>query len=153
MVETVRISIACPDQPGLVAAITGRLFDLGVNLGDATFAVLGAGATFSAVCELPVGVAGAELERELAVLPELEGAELQVVPYTLGERREETANITHHVVLRGGDTPGLIARLAEVFGEYGANIVRLDSEKIPGEDGDQYVIRLAVWLPVQRAEA
>ena len=44
MTTTALISIICEDHPGLIADVTGRLFDLGVNLGDTTFAVLGGGA-------------------------------------------------------------------------------------------------------------
>ncbi len=51
---TALISILCPDRAGLVAAIAGHLFDLGVNLRDTSFAVLGQGAEFTAVCVSPL---------------------------------------------------------------------------------------------------
>ena len=47
------VSVLCQDHPGLIAAIAGRLFDIGANLGDTTFAVLGGAAEFNSVCELP----------------------------------------------------------------------------------------------------
>jgi len=50
------ISVLCEDNPGLIAAITGRLYDIGANLGDTTFAVLGGAAEFTGVCELPASV-------------------------------------------------------------------------------------------------
>ena len=37
----VLVSVFCPDRTGLIAAIAGRLFDLGANLGDTSFTVLG----------------------------------------------------------------------------------------------------------------
>ena len=40
----VRIAISCADRSGLLATITGRLFDLGADLGDTTFAVIGTSA-------------------------------------------------------------------------------------------------------------
>ena len=43
------VSTFCPDRVGLVSAVTGHLFGLGANLRDATFAVMGSGAEFSAV--------------------------------------------------------------------------------------------------------
>jgi glycine cleavage system transcriptional repressor len=47
---------------------------------------------------------------------------------------------------------GLIARLDDVFREYGANIVRLEAQKIPTPGGDRYVTRFAVSIPPARAE-
>ena len=53
MANIALVSILCRDHPGLIAAIAGRLFDIGANLGDTTFAVLGGAAEFNSVCELP----------------------------------------------------------------------------------------------------
>ena len=47
--HTALISILCEDHAGLIADVTGRLYDLGINLGDTTFAVLGGGAKLTLV--------------------------------------------------------------------------------------------------------
>ena len=47
------ISIHCEDRPGLVAGVTGRLYDLEINLGDTAFAVLGGGAELTLLAKLP----------------------------------------------------------------------------------------------------
>ncbi|MGE5477973.1 MAG: glycine cleavage system protein R [Bacteroidales bacterium] len=149
--STVLISIFCPDRTGLVAAITGHLFDVGANLGDTSFAMLGSGAEFTSVCDLPEGViTPAELEANLAALPELKNARLSVRPFELEAAAGPLGQVTHRVVLSGGDRPGLIARLSEVFGEFKANIVRLDAQRVP-EQG-LYVTRLSVAIP-ERVES
>ncbi len=148
MATTAIISILCPDRIGLVAAIAGRLFDLGANLDDTTFAVLGGGAEFTAVCDFPDDVSCETVESELRALPELENAELTVRVFDLAPVHGPSGRITHRIVVSGGDRPGLIARLSEVFIQFKANIVRLNAEKIPGADGTvQYVVRIAVWIP------
>jgi glycine cleavage system transcriptional repressor len=143
------ISVFGPDRTGLVAAITGRLFELGADLGDTSFAVLGTGAEFTSVCELPAGIEAAEVEDDLALMPELAGATVTVRPYELEGAHGPLGRITHRVVVSGGDRPGLIARLSEVFGEYRANIVRLEAQRIP--ERNLYVTRFAVSIP-ERAE-
>jgi len=153
MPDTALISILCPDRVGLVAAITGRLYDLGTNLSDTTFAVLGGGAEFTAVCELSEDVSLDFLDRELKSLPELEGAEVSVIRFDLPSVHGQTGHITHRIELMGGDRPGLIARLCEVFIQFGANIVRLNSEKISDPGQQRYVIRIAVWIPEDRADS
>jgi glycine cleavage system transcriptional repressor len=146
------VSILCLDRVGLVSAIADHLFEEGINLRDTTFAVLGKGAEFTTVCELPAGIAAADLESSLRALPELEGAQIRVVPYAFDPSPGPTGRITHRVEVSGGDQLGLIARLSEIFTQYGANIVRLDAQKLPEAESGRYVTRFAVWLPPDRAE-
>ena len=147
--STVLVSIFCPDRTGLVAAIAGRLFDLGADLGDTSFAMLGGGAEFTSVCDLPPSVTAGEVEADLGRLPELAGARVAVRPFELDAAHGPAGTITHRVVVSGGDRPGLVARLSEVFGEFQANIVRMDAQRLP-EQGI-YVTRFSVSIPA-RAE-
>ncbi len=143
------VSVFCPDRTGLVAAVTGRLFDLGINLGDMSFSVLGSGAELTAVCECPSTLSLEELEDGLKDMAELGPAEIKVSPFKLDPKHGPAGEVTHDITVRGGDQPGLVARICEVFVEFRANIVRLDAGT---EDGD-YVIRLAVFLPESSTEA
>jgi glycine cleavage system transcriptional repressor len=147
------ISFFCPDRTGLVAAVTGRLFELGLNLGDTNFAVLGGGAEFSAVTEVPFGLTMGEIETELKRLPELKGGKVTVAPFELDPTHGPMGRITHRVLVAGGDRPGLVARLSEVFGSYGANIVTLNAEHLPAPEGARYIIRFGVNIPPARINA
>ena len=147
------VSVSCPDRIGLVAAIAGRLFDLGGNLGDTAFAVLGGGAEFSSVVELPDETEPADVESELRGLPELDDALISVRPWELAPLHGASGQETHRITLSGGDRPGLVARLCEVFQQFRANIVRLDAERIPRPTGVQYVVSMAVWIPPDSAQA
>lgn len=147
--STVLISVFCPDRTGLVAAITGRLFEIGADLGDTSFAVLGSGAEFTSVCTVPAELSPAEIEGDLAALPELAGARLSVRPFELDASHGPLGRITHRVTVSGGDRPGLVARLTEVFGEFKANIVRMDAQRLP--DQGLYVTRFALSIPDRAA--
>ena len=147
MQSTALISILCPDRAGLVAAIAGCLFDLGVNLRDTSFAVLGQGAEFTTVCDLVNGLTREKIEDELRGLAELDGAEITVRDFAMEPDAGPTAEITHHISISGGDQPGLIARLCETFVEFGANIVSLNARPSPGAKQATYTIRIAVWIP------
>ena len=68
MASVALVSILCRDKVGLVSAVADFLFTAGINLRDTTFAVYGAGAEFSSVCELPEGTGVAEIERGLVTL-------------------------------------------------------------------------------------
>ncbi len=153
MATSAVISAICADRTGLVADITGRLYDLGINLGDTTFAVLGQGAEFTSVCELPDGLTVEQVKRELRAIPGLGEAQLSVAPFVYEATHAPSAHITHRIEIVGDDSPGLIARLSEVFVQFGANIVRLNSERIPGTGGIKYLSRIAVWIPDAKVDA
>lgn len=159
MPETALVSIICEDYTGLIAEVTGRLYDLGVNLGDTTFAVLGGAAEFTSVCEMPKGLSLAAVEKDLRTLPGLArqtGAKIVVTPFGFAPVHSDSARITHRIEITGEDSPGLLARLSEVFVQFGANIVRMNSEHVPGLDtgrGDRYVSRFAVSIPPEKAQA
>ncbi|HSV28058.1 MAG TPA: ACT domain-containing protein [Candidatus Omnitrophota bacterium] len=141
---TVLISIFCPDRTGLVAAITGRLFEIGANLGDTGFSMLGSGADFTSVCEIPADTTPEEVQADLAALPGLERAQVAVRPFELDSEHGPAGRVTHRIVVSGGDRPGLVARLSEVFGEFGANIVRMDAQRFPEQN--LYATRFAVAI-------
>ena len=151
MSHFVLVSVFCPDRTGLIAAVTGRLFDLGVNLGDTSFSLLGSGAELTAVCECPDQLSLAELEDKLKDMGELGPAEIKVSPFTLDPRHGPTGEVTQIITVRGVDQPGLIARICEVFIEFRANIVRLDAG--PRFSDSDYVIRLEVFIPAVSAAA
>lgn len=151
--KSLLIQIFTRDTPGLVASISGCLFELGLNLGDTTFAVLGTGAEFTVVVEEPVPVGIAEIEQRLGELPQLDGAEIHVQEFDIEPTHAPEARITHRIVIRGEDQPGLVARLSEVFGDYGANIVRLNAEREVEGARQTYVVRIAAWIPEARADA
>lgn len=147
MASVALVSVLGPDRVGLVAAIAEHLFNAGVNLRDTTFASLGSGAEFVALCELPSDLSASEIEAGLKQLPELAGAEVRAVPYAFDPSPGPAGSVTHRITISGGDQLGLVARLAEVFKQYEANIVRLEARKLPETERGLYVTRFAVFIP------
>ncbi|MGB0629471.1 MAG: glycine cleavage system protein R [Alphaproteobacteria bacterium] len=152
MTSTAIVTVLCPDKTGLVSGITAMLWDLGVNLIDTNFSVLGGGADFSAVCEVPEGLSMAELQNSLGALPVLSGADIVVKEYAFEPYRGPDGDVTHEITVSGGDQPGLVARFCETFVEFGANIVTLNAGPQP-DNADRYEIRLAVSVPGNVADA
>jgi glycine cleavage system transcriptional repressor len=148
MARTFLVSLTCDDRTGLIAAVTGRLFDLGGNLGDTHFAVLGTGATFTSLIELPDHFDADTVQAELAALKEAAGAEIEVTPSDRPTAHDPMGAASHVVTVAGGDQPGLIARIAEVFGEFGANIINMEA----GRERGVYAMRFAVSIPEDAAE-
>jgi len=140
-----------PDRPGLIKAVTNTLFDLGGNLSDLTFAALGEVGQMTIIYEMPKGLSTGALEKELGALPEMAEIKFRANEFNYRVTHGPTSRITHRIILSGGDEPGLVARVSEILDRHGANIVRLNSEKIEGKTGNQFISRFAVSLRDQRA--
>lgn len=148
MTQTILVTLFCPDRTGLIAALAGCLFDMGANLGDSTFAVLGEGAEWTAICDVPDDVSIDDVRTALTALPETAGGRLTVEAFGLQTVQGPSAKITHRLTLSGGDRPGLVARLAEVFVQYRANVVRLNSQRLPDDAGGSlYIVRVDLNVP------
>lgn len=156
MPHNIYLSISGPDRLGLVAAVSAQIFDLGGNLRDTSFAVLGAGFDFTCVVEVPDDLSTETVEIELLALEQLSGVKLAVSEYREQADQGESSPITHWIEVAGSDRPGLIARISEVFGEFDANLVRMSSgrEQSAGDaGGPRYVTRFEVSIPRERAGA
>ncbi len=152
MSNIVLISVFAPDRTGLVAAITATLFDLGANLASTNFSVLGNAAEFTAVAELPTDVSFNDIQNDLSQVEILENAKITISPFDMKTTADPTGQVTHKITVSGGDRPGLLARLCEVFVQFKANIVRMNAERVLSITGDQYIVSFFVWLPESTAQ-
>lgn len=151
MTKSVHIAFLCPDRVGLISAVTARLFDLGGDLGDTSFSILGEAADFTTVCDFPDDVDLETITQELRALPELEKADsLTVEPFQHPPLKGPAGNVTHQLSLSGGNRPGLVARLSEALIDYQANVVRLTTEVVRAGSVDDYVILMAVSIPADK---
>lgn len=147
----VRLTVACSDQKGLVSSLAARLFELGINLGDTSFATYGETAEFSALAELPAGLGPDQLVTDLNRMSELDGAQIEATHVQPGKPRPDAINLTHRITCLGPDQPGLLARLTEVLVGHDANIASLHATRFEHPRGELFRIRLAVAIPEHRA--
>ncbi|WP_308910100.1 glycine cleavage system protein R [Pseudokordiimonas caeni] len=147
------ISIIGRDRVGVVSAVSSYLFEIGANLADSAYAVLGQGFEFSCVAEFATLTTPEEVQEGLAALELLEGARIAVTSFPFNLTRDDSGTITHVIEVKGGDRPGLVARISEVLVDYDANIVRMNSRRIETEAGFDYRTRFAVNVPASRATA
>lgn len=145
-----RITISCDDRVGLVSDITGRLFDIGTNLGPTSFSLESGVARFETTCELPEECPASECAAVLRGLS-LGNASITVEAIAAAPALTTAPGATHLIECSGIDQPGLIARLSEIFIEYNANIVRLVASATDEKDARIYILRFAVAIPPERA--
>lgn len=152
--ENYLISIVGKDSVGVISAVSSYLFDIGANLADSSYAVLGEGFEFSAIAAFGAVEDTGEIAAGLSELELLAGARIEVSPFDFATARGETATISHTVEITGGDRPGLVARISEVLVDYDANIVRMSSKRHVDADGEaHYRTRFAINVSDERKPA
>ncbi|MGH8991450.1 MAG: glycine cleavage system protein R [Acidimicrobiia bacterium] len=134
------------DRPGIVASVTGVLFQRGCNLKDCSMTVLSGHFAMMMLVEASDDLVLESLEADLA---KAEGcAELTLAVRPAGEATSVLVGGDHYVVsVYGSDRPGIMHRIATVLAEHRANITDVNTRVIGGEDEPIYAMLLEVTLP------
>jgi glycine cleavage system transcriptional repressor len=137
-----------PDQPGIVATVTGVLMGHGANLEDTSMTILQGHFAMMLVVALPPGEGPEALEQALS--DEVGRLGLTVVVRALGDGTTAGEGTTAWAVsVYGSDRPGIVHRVTEVLAENSANITDLSTRLVgdPEVGGSAYVMLLEVTLP------
>jgi glycine cleavage system transcriptional repressor len=148
------------DRPGIVAAVTGVLVDLGCNIEDSTMSILQGHFAILLVVSAPAGVPAAALEEALAPVAERFG--LLVVVRSFEEvdehgggggagadgparRAEPVEGWT--ISVHGADRPGIVHGVASTLAEVGGNVIDLTTHLVGAPSAPVYVMTLRATLP------
>ena len=153
------------DQPGIVAALTGVLVDVGCNLEDSTMSILGGQFAVLLVLETPTGVDAAGIETALA--PVAERLDLVVVVRPAHRDRTDGAagagagagagpeadegraveGTTFSFAIHGADRPGIVHVATTALADAGGNVVDLGPRLVGPADAPTYVMTLVAGFP------
>lgn len=130
------------DRPGIVAAVTEVLYDLGCNLADCSMSLLRSQFAMILLVEAPEGVSGKRLEEALGE-PVARLGLVTTVREVAHAAPAEPAR-PHVISLYGADRPGIVYRISRTLADRGVNITDLTSH-VTG--GNVYTMALDVDLP------
>ena len=145
MSHLVAVTAVGVDRPGIVAAITGVLFDRGCNLQDVSSTILRGHFSMMLVVETPSSIDPAGLERDLETAGRDLGLIVTVRP--VEEAASDGPEPTHMVSVYGADKPGIVFKVAVALATAGANITDLTSRVIGDEGAPVYAVMLEVVFP------
>ena len=149
-VERVALTAVGADRPGIVAALTGTLEELGCNLEDSTMSILRGQFAVLLVVAVPAGLDAPTVEASLA--PVADRLDLVVVvrpvrgdpPDRPGAGDGELYAFSVH----GADRPGIVHRATDALGAAGGNIVDLSTRLVGSEHEPVYVLTVtAAFAP------
>lgn len=134
------------DRPGIVAAVTGALFEAGCNLEDSSMTILSGHFTMMLLVRGSEGLDGDALHAALAAAGEPLG--LTVAVREVGDEAvPETTGEPYMVAVYGADRPGIVHRISSLLADRGVNITDLDTRVIGPPEKPVYAMHLEVTVP------
>jgi glycine cleavage system transcriptional repressor len=133
------------DRPGIVAALTEALFELGGNLEDVASTILRGHFSMMLVVNAPEGVDAKGLEQGLGQAAWPLRVAITVRDVESGSISRQRA--THYLVVYGSDRPGIVARLSRLLADRGSNINDLSCRLVGSEDSPVYAMIAEVAIP------
>ena len=126
------ITVLGHDRPGIIAATTHALADLGVNLEDSSMTLLRGHFAMTLVAD---GAAGVEEVTAALAFLETDGT-LTVTVREMPDEDDVRRGAPYVLSVHGGDRPGIVARLAAIIAHAEGNITDLSTRLA----GDLYVL-------------
>ncbi len=133
------------DRPGIVAAISGALLDVGGNIQDSQMSILRGHFAVMLIVEVSGSVDDVELHRRLEPAGEELGLEAIAVN-RIDDLGGPTAPPSHVISVYGADHPGIVHAVASALAERQVNITGLETRLTGSADAPLYVMIIEVAL-------
>lgn len=137
------LNVVGRDRPGIVAAVTGALSDLGANVAASRASLLWGSFAMVVAVEVPDGVSTDDVER--ALVPIAEDLGLTVIAQPCGGGAPDSGSERCVVSVYGTDRPGIVRDAAGALADLGADIVDLTSSLVG--DPPIFILGMEVVLP------
>lgn len=137
------------DRPGIVAALSEGLFQLGCNIEDTSSVQLRGEFTMMLLVRLPEHTTADQLAVRLTPYIAMLGLTVfcREVPAEAAARVPVHDTPTYMLSVYGADHPGIVAAVARTVADHGGNIVVMNTRVIGASDKPVYVMVLEIKLP------
>src|SRR4051812_821474 len=130
------VSAFGPDRPGMVAAVTQTLFELGANIEDASMTRLGGEFTIMLVTGVPDSVSSAKLLQKLEQAGRKVGLLLSAKPIAPKLARQGKVTDAQYLLsVYGKDRTGIVYQIARALAKHKASITDLNTRAIARSGG------------------
>lgn len=134
------------DRPGIVAGVSGVLFEKGCNIEDSTMARLGGDFAIMLMLRLPEGVTARQIEPDLSPLRD----DLKLTVQLTDIRPEdamESPDVPKRVIsVYGADKKGIVAQITRHLADHSVNITNLTTHVVHHAQ-PLYIMLIEVEIP------
>ncbi len=135
------------DRPGIVAAVSGVLYEADCNIEDSEMARLGGDFALMLMLRLPAGLTSQQLGETLTSVRDEFGLWLHLADVPPEEAAEPKQDHPRHVIhVYGADRKGIVHRITRHLAENSINITNLHTEVIH-HDTPLYVMMIELEVP------
>lgn len=144
-VHTLVVFASGKDQPGIVAAVTGALFECGANLLDCSMTLLSGQFAIVMVVEVPASVRAPEVE--LLIAGAAQSFDLVVTARQVEEPQTHAESTRYLLSVYGSDKPGIVHSVAKALASDEVNITDVETRLIGTEEEPIYAMLMELALP------
>jgi glycine cleavage system transcriptional repressor len=135
------------DRPGIVAGISGILFETGCNVEDSQMARLGPDFACMLMIRMPEGMISEQLAARLAPVEQRLGLQLHIHDLRPEEASDTRSEFPKHLIhVYGADRPGIVYRITSHLADQSVNVTNLHTEVIHHQT-PLYVMMIEVEIP------
>jgi glycine cleavage system transcriptional repressor len=139
------VSAIGADRPGIVASVTGVLYQHGCNLEDTEMAVLRGHFAMMLIVSAPDSLTAEALEQALT---EAIGTDLVVAVRAIDDSVPASpAGDRWSVAVYGADRPGIVHGVTSLLADAGANVLDLETRVIGDAARPVYAMLLEITVP------
>lgn len=143
------VSVLGHDRPGIVAAVTGVLFEYDCNIENVSQTILKTEFAGSFIISMPPDLTRQELRQALE--ESLASMNMHIHIESILEQNSEfgAGNAEPFVITtKGPDRKGLVASISAIIAQYGINITNLQAVFKGGDEPDNNIMIYEVDIPV-----
>lgn len=143
------LSVLGPDRPGIVAAVTGILFELKCNIENVSQTILQTEFSGSFIVTLPQDLSMEVLQDRF--VENLTPMDLHVHIRSLKKKEPgfiDRGSEPFVITTKGPDRQGLVAGISEIIAAYGVNITNLQAVFKGGDEPGDNIMIYEVDIPI-----
>ncbi len=139
------------DKPGIISAFTSYLSSEQINIEDASMTILHDQFAMILVADLG-SLDPAELEIEISGISQLSDLKISLTPIAQAKVDQSVEGYSLYILhLATKDTIGVVAKVASVLADFGANIIDCSTRK--NEENDIFTLILDTQVPNDAQDA
>ncbi len=132
------------DAPGMVATVTGKLYDHGCNIEDSSMTRLED--EFAIILIMSMAE-----DKEEALAADLKGIKektgLTINLKEIGAEETAGPESNYIITLHGADTTGIVCKTTGLLSDMEINITDLQTKRTHGEEENIYIMLLEIFVP------
>jgi glycine cleavage system transcriptional repressor len=134
------------DRPGIVAAVSRALLELGGNLEDSQMSILRGHFAVMLIVRVPDSVSSQALEERLGGVRE--ELDLEAITFNPIDELEGGGIVrpSHMLTVHGADHPGIVHAVSWALAELGVNITDLETRVGGGAESPVYAMQMEIAL-------